>query len=147
MCPFEALGISRHSSEKQVLKAWRRRMRKCHSDKTMGNDEMAKELNEAKEQCVEILRGRQNPGHFGFDEGRDTEQEAPGERMQREFEHAYGSRINPERIQSLWEILTDQRNVRNGGQVPELDETQKKWMDKDVFKSDIFGMMMRGAMY
>jgi curved DNA-binding protein CbpA len=55
-CPFTILGISKNgASRKEVLKAWRRRMKVSHSDKTGdGDDTAAKVLNDAKERALHL---------------------------------------------------------------------------------------------
>jgi len=64
-CPFVTLGIPETSTEKQILKAWRKLAKQHHPDKTSGNPEgetdytRMKELNEAKEACLSALFARE----------------------------------------------------------------------------------------
>lgn len=114
-CPFALLGISREcASEKSVLKAWRRRMRENHSDKTAGDDSVCQALNDAKERALADL--------VGADEDKDI-------------------RINEDRLDDAWEILTGQRELGSDSITAEQNPTAAKWMDKSVFRRDIFRMM------
>ena len=121
-CPFALLGISREcASEKSVLKAWRRRMRENHSDKTAGDDSVCQALNDAKERALADL--------VGADEDKER------------VEEATGIRINEDRLDEAWEILTEQRSLGSDSITAEQNPTAAKWMDKSVFRRDIFRMM------
>lgn len=127
-CPFAILGITRTdtTSRKKVLKAWRRKMRSCHSDKTRdGDDTAAQRLNDAKERALQQL---------------EESTEEKGDALKEEIEQMFGIRINEERMDSLWRILTGQNDVSNGGQAA-MSDSAKKWMDKKVFREDMFRMM------
>ena len=52
---FRVLGLKEGCSQDDVLKAWRRLAREHHSDKSgsVDDDAVMKELNAAKEQCLE----------------------------------------------------------------------------------------------
>ena len=53
---FEMLGLNSDSAtEQDVLRAWRRLARENHPDKTAPNDTRMKELNEAKEACLQAV--------------------------------------------------------------------------------------------
>lgn len=124
-CPFALLGISKDgASEKSVLKAWRRRMRENHSDKkgTVGGDSACQALNDAKERALaDLLVG---------DEDRER------------VEAATGIRIDEDRLDDAWEILTGQRYLDNNDSIAaEQHPIAAKWMDKSVFRRDIFRMM------
>jgi DnaJ-class molecular chaperone len=122
-CPFAVLGIKKDgATEKSVLKAWRRRMRENHPDKVDdGDDSTCKVLNDAKERALFDLKGNNM--------------------AQEEFEAAYGMQFDEERLDSAWEILTGQRDLGDTNILAEQNSSAKKWMDKDVFRQDIFRMM------
>ena len=117
-CPFALLGINRDgASEKSVLKAWRRRMRENHSDKhNVDDDSVCQALNDAKERALADL--------VGVDNYR---------------EEVNGIQINEDRLDDAWEILTGQRSLDNAS--TEQNPIAAKWMDKSVFRQDIFRMM------
>jgi hypothetical protein len=125
-CPFALLGISKDkSSEKSVLRAWRRRMRENHPDKKAGGESVCLALNEAKERALADLKSTQ------------TEDQ---ERAQ--VEEATGIRINEDRLDDMWEILTGQQASDDASITAEQNNpTPAKWMDKRVFRQDIFRMM------
>ena len=126
-CPFALLGISRDGvSEKSVLKAWRRRMRENHSDKHRVDDDlMCQALNDAKERALADLMGA----------GKEDQ-----ERLS--VEEATGIRINEDRLDDAWEILTGQRSLDDVSNTAKQDPIAAKWMDKSVFRRDIFRMMV-----
>lgn len=126
-CPFALLGISRDgASEKSVLKAWRRRMRENHSDKHRVDDDlMCQALNDAKERALADLMGA----------GKEDQ-----ERLS--VEEATGIRINEDRLDDAWEILTGQRSLDDVSNTAKQDPIAAKWMDKSVFRRDIFRMMV-----
>jgi hypothetical protein len=124
-CPFALLGINRDgASEKSVLKAWRRRMRENHSDKhTVDDDSVCQALNDAKERALaDLLMG-------------------VGKEDWERVEEATGIRINEDRLDDAWEILTGQRSLGSDLITAEQNPTAAKWMDKSVFRRDIFRMM------
>jgi curved DNA-binding protein CbpA len=142
-CPLALLGIDKGSSRRRILKAWRKKMKTTHPDKTGKDDELAKVLNDAKDRALAFIAG-------GYDEdGIDGSSgcKKPGETMREVFEEAHGSKVSEEKLNQLWEILTDQTVLRDGSSQAETSKTQEKWMDKDRFKHDIFGMMLRGLQY
>ena len=57
---FQALGLSENSAQiNDVLRAWRRRARELHPDKTLqADDEQMKALNTAKDQCLDAILKR-----------------------------------------------------------------------------------------
>ena len=64
MNPFQALGIPEDSTEQLVLKAWRALALKYHPDKETGDDTKMRDLNSAKEACLDAILNR---GRSEFD--------------------------------------------------------------------------------
>ncbi len=130
-CPFTILGINKDgASKKVVLKAWRRKMRKLHSDKTGdGDDTSGKVLNDAKERALKDVTDKSM---------------TLGNKAQQEFEESFGMKIEEERLDELWRILTGQRDLGDVSTQTEQSETAKLYMDKDRFKQGIFGILFEG---
>jgi curved DNA-binding protein CbpA len=130
-CPFTILGISKNgASRKEVLRAWRRKMKVSHSDKTGdGDDTAAKVLNDAKERALKDVTDKSL---------------GPGDKAQQEFEEASGIQVGEDRMEQLHRILTGQTALRDGSTQAEQSDITEKWMDKDAFKKDIFEMMSYG---
>jgi DnaJ-class molecular chaperone len=130
-CPFTILGISKYGASKnEVLKAWRQKMKVFHSDKTGdGDDTAAKILNDAKERALKDVKGKST---------------SVGDKAQQEFEEASGIKVDEDRMELLHRIMTGQTELGDGSTQPERSDLPEKWMDKDVFKTDIFRMMSNG---
>ena len=130
-CPFTILGISKNgASKKEVLKAWRRKMKVFHSDKTGdGDDTAAKVLNDAKERALKDVTDKS----LGL-----------GDKAQQEFEAASGIQVDEDRMELLHRILTGQTELRDGSTQAEQSDVAERWMDKDAFKKDIFSIMSYG---
>ncbi len=130
-CPFTILGVSKHGATKnEVLKAWRRKMKVHHSDKTGdGDDTAAKVLNGAKERALKDVTDKSL---------------GPGDKAQQEFEEASGIQVKEDRMEMLHRILTGQTSLGDGSAQTKPSHITKRWMDKDVFKKDIFGLMGYG---
>ena len=127
-CPFAILGISRNgASKKVVLKAWRKKMKLFHSDKTGdGDDTAGKVLNDAKERALKDLT--------------DTSM-LSGDKAQQEYEELIGEKIDEDKMDHLWKILTGQTDLPDASNQAEQSECAEKWMNNDVFKQDIFRIL------
>jgi hypothetical protein len=130
-CPFTILGISKYgASKKEVIKAWRQKMKVYHSDVTgNGDDTAAKVLNDAKDRALKDIREYS----MGL-----------GEKAQNDFEEASGIKVDEDRMDLLHRILTGQTELGDGSTQTVQSELQREFMDKDYFKQRIFGLLMRG---
>lgn len=126
-CPFRMLGLRPGAGRKQVLRAWRRRVHNAGEDALL----LAR-LNEAKERALswrppEPQRAPPEPG--------------PGEQLRRQFEADTGVHVDDSRLDTLWEILT------NDGKDAEESQIAREWMDRDRFKRDMFTLIYDGIRY
>ena len=129
-CPFAILGISKNEASKRVvIKAWRQKMKLFHSDKTgSGDDTSGKILNDAKERALKVVTDKST---------------SLGDSAQQEFGELYGKPVDEERMDLLWKILTGQTRLPDASN-QEPSESNTRWMNKDNFKQDVYGLLNQG---
>ena len=108
-------------------------MKLFHSDKTRdGDDTAGKVLNDAKERALKEVVTEKSM--------------SLGDKAQQRYEELGGVKFDEERLDLLWKILTDQNSLPDASNQTKAEQPEivKRWMNKDNFKQDIFGMMSRG---
>ncbi len=122
-CPFTILGISRDgASEKEVLKAWRKKTKLFYWGKMGDGDDTARKvLNDAKERALQNLH---------------DESKFSGDKTQQEDEEMI--EFCEERVDLLWKIVSGQTESTSHA---EQSESAKEWMDKDKFKRALYGLV------